>query len=125
MRGDVLVRHEPQNAFSKPFEVLCDTAIADVVLGGKSPTEATGNATVTRMVLTGRPVHITRGDDEMTAPMVEYDPKTVDVIVKGTPADPVQVERGLQTGSFQSVRMNLKTNDFEVNGAMGQGRAPQ
>lgn len=124
MRGDVLVRHEPQSVAGKPFEVKCDTAIADVASGAMQGTaaKAADSADITRLVLTGRPVQIKRDPEELTAATVEYDPKTDDVIAIGSQGDPVQVEKGLKTGSFQSVRMNLKTNAFDVTGASGQGR---
>ena len=130
MRGDVLVRHEPQTLADKSFEIRCDTAIADVAVGdredtaAKAPGDTMGTGDFTRLVLTGRPVQLKRGVEELTSPTVEYDPKTDDVLAMGSQSDPVRVEQGLKTGSFESVRMNLKTNAFDVTGASGQGRRP-
>jgi hypothetical protein len=132
MNGGVRIVHtppddEPQSSQQR-FDLRTEKLIATLE---QIPNSATQPQTTTRQpnlklrvtdIQAEGDVTVNAANLEFTAPLVQYNPITHWLEARTVGGKPVEVTRGLSTGSWDQIRYNLKDDNMEATGMRGQSR---
>jgi lipopolysaccharide assembly outer membrane protein LptD (OstA) len=134
MTGDVFITHEPQDSATAStkkspgsFDLAAERVTAfvesDKVAQADGGAGSASTFRLQRIVAEGT-VIFRREDLEFTAASVQYDERTHQLVARGSPTQPCQVQKGSMTGEFAQVDANTETEEvlFHAVSANGRGR---
>jgi hypothetical protein len=138
MRGDVLVAYKPDDAKELPVRMQADEVAAmfeDAPKKADAPATATAPANPPAMGITGPSVNlrsmraegnvnVVRGQDELNAPRLTYDPQSHWLRATGTEQTPAVFSSGPRGSGLTAREFFWNTDTWKIRAVDVTGRAP-
>ncbi len=118
LQGKVLLRHQPEQHDGKSFDLQADqltALLAERPAASTHPASRPAEPTASIAKLTARGnVQFLAEQAELTAALIEYNPAAHLLTASGGENQPVRVEKGVNTGSFEQVQFNTLTEQLLI-----------